>query len=212
MSALIFQADDRIAHKPFTHPEYSKVEGRILRYMLQRLCQIIEQSSQTDQTLTMKEMSEQDGRYHRIIVIKAAELAKHSNFSVVGFFGQRCFDADFSDAEARDKLLFDEMAAHPGLFSYSTIELTNGDYGNCVVFKDEASKHAWGRSQVHDSAVKELSPRFYHSIRLYSASLDVPLVEAHKLRLERVRYFDYTENPVWTAVRNLSDAPIAYAP
>jgi hypothetical protein len=204
MSALALSADERIAHKPFTHPAYSKVEARVLRYMLLRLCQVVETfASNSTSELSIKEMLEPDGRYHRVIVIQAAELAARTSFSVVGFFGQRCFDADYQDADARDKMLFEEMAVHPGLCSYSTLELTNGDYGNCVLFKDEASKNAWGRSQVHDSAVKELSPRFYHSIRLYNASLNAPLFEPHKLRLEQVRYFDYGVTPVWTAVRKL---------
>lgn len=205
MNAITLTAEERLAAKPFTHPAYSRLEARILRYMLVRLCQTIETGSAAKgEALDIWETLESDGRTHRIIVINPQELSSRESFAIVGFFGQRCFDASLDDAEARDKMLFEEMSYHSGLYSYSTLELTNGDYGNCVVFKDEASKNAWGKSWVHEAAVKEFSPRYYHSVRLYNAILPARLLEPEALYLQQVRYFDYAETPPWTAVRTFS--------
>ena len=192
---------ERISNRPFTHPNHTSLEKRILRYMLLCVCQTLESLTRDETQSVMHEDYEADGRHHRIILIRPALLASRQHFSVVGFFGQRSFDADDGDIISRDNMLHDEMGAHEGLLSYSSLELTNGDYGNCVLFTDDAAKNAWGKSVVHDIAVRELSPAFYHSVRLYNGILDAPLIENHKLRLNMVKYFDYSEQPIWMAQR-----------
>ncbi len=195
------------AGKVFTHPFYATLEARLMRFMFQRLIQVLESlesaQSYNPNTLQIREMVEPDGRYHRVLVIQPRLLKELTSFTVVGFFGQRSFNADDKDSWKRDDLLFSEMQNHQGLLSYSTLELTNGDYCNGILFSDETSKNHWGRSSVHEKAVREFSPTFYHSIRLYNGVLQAPLVEFHKLNLTSVKYFDYSVTPPWIAHRRL---------
>jgi hypothetical protein len=200
------RSDERLEGKVFTHPHYTTVEARMMRFMIQRLCQIVESlhSSHSENTgLQIREMLEPDSRYHRALVIQPAQLAQRVSFTVVGFFGQRNFDAQDKESWQRDALLFSEMQNHQGLLSYSTLELTNGDYCNTILFSDEASKNHWGRSSIHEKAVREFSPTFYHSIRLYNGVLEASLMEAHKIRLTSVKYFDYSVTPAWIGMRTL---------
>jgi hypothetical protein len=198
--------DERVEARRFTHPHYITVEARVMRFMIQRVCQIVEslQASHSENTgLQIREMLEPDGRYHRVLVIQPSELNQRQTFTVVGFFGQRNFDSQDKESWQRDALLFSEMQNHQGLLSYSTLEMTNGDYCNTILFADETSKNHWGRSSVHEKAVREFSPTFYHSIRLYNGVLEASIMEAHKLKLTSVKYFDYSVIPVWIAQRTL---------
>ena len=229
--------DQPVEGKVFTHPDYTALEVRMMRFMMLRVCQVLEslhglkqqghqqqghqqqghqqqgyqqsglqqQDSQHSNVteLQIREMVEPDGRYHRVLVIRPSQFAQRSYFTVVGFFGQRCFDANDKDSWSRDDLLFSEMQNHQGLLSYSTLELTNGDYCNCILFTDETAKNHWGRSSVHEKAVREFSPTFYHSIRLYNGVLEAPIIEAHKLKLTTVKYFDYSVQPTWMGMRTL---------
>ena len=198
---------EKVEGKRFTHPTYIGLEARMMRFMFQRLVQVLESLERSQgydpNELQIREMVEPDGRYHRALVIQPGLLTSLPSFTVVGFFGQRCFDADDKDSWKRDDLLFSEMQNHQGLLSYSTLELTNGDYCNGILFRDEASKNHWGRSSVHEKAVREFSPTFYHSIRLYNGVLQAPLAEFYKLKLTSVKYFDYSVTPPWIAHRTL---------
>lgn len=204
--------NERVLGRDFTHPAYISIEHRLLRYMLLRLHGVLEtcfwRSNPNVQqaafnTPVVHGLVEADGRHHRIIVIRAEPLKALTNLSIVGFFGQRRLDSESGAAASRDELLFEEMGQQDGLLSYSSLELTNGDYGNCVVFRDEEAKQQWGHSIVHREAVELLSPSFYHSIRLYNGCLPSTLMAEHLLQLTTVRYLDYSNASKWSAVRHL---------
>ena len=59
----------------------------------------------------------------------------------------------------------------------------------------------WGRSEAHAKAVYELSPGFYHSIRIYNGRLPHGIQQSDNLRLHKARYFDYDQTPIWRGVR-----------
>lgn len=203
----ILQHDERVTERRFTHPHYIEVEVRLLRYMLSRLCQVLEavhwRANPNTLAPVTHELVEGDGRHHRIIPIRPNLLRDRRCFSIVGFFGQRRFDADGSGIASRDQMLFDEMEQHEGLLSYSSLELTNADYGNCVVFADEVAKQHWGYSRNHQVAAQVLSPGYYHSVRLYNGVLNAPLMEPHKLRLTVAKYYDYSAEMPWSAIRHI---------
>ena len=150
------------------------------------------------------ELIETDGRHHRIIPIRPKLLVETESLTLVGFFGQRNLCSDAGAAASRDKMLFSEMKKHEGLLSYSSLELTNGDYGNCVVFANEHAKDNWGYSQVHEEAVNDLSPLYYKSIRLYNGSISGNVVDFYRMQLNIVKYLDYSESPRWFGSRQLA--------
>ncbi len=199
--------EERLSEHPFTHPAYTAIDQRILSYMLSRLHCVLDNYHWVNNpnigSTNVHHMIEPDGRHHRMVVIRPYLLKQLSNLSVVGFFGQRRFDGDSAEAANRDEMLFNEMQNHEGLLSYSSLELTNGDYANCVLFRDEEAKSTWGRSIIHRYAVETLSPVYYHSVRLYNGILPQTVMEEHLLTLNVVKYFDYGQKPVWQAIRKL---------
>ena len=213
MQPQILSLDETVAGKKFTHPAYIEIERRQLQYMLMRLHWIMDtffwRKSQTTYAPLERNLVEADGRNHRILVIRPQLLAQSTGLCVVGFFGQRMMDGDMDEADRRDGMLNSEMNAHDGLLSYSSLELTNGDYGNCVVFTDEAAKNKWGFSQIHKEVVEDLSPNYYESVRLYNGILPKTIMDEHLLQLTMVKYFCYEHNPPWFAIRPLQPQPIS---
>lgn len=212
MQPQILSLHEKVAGKSFTHPAYIEIERRQLQYMLMRLHWIMDtffwRKSQTTYAPLERNLVEADGRNHRILVIRPHLLAQSTGLYVVGFFGQRMMDGDMDEADRRDGMLNSEMNAHEGLLSYSSLELTNGDYGNCVVFTDEEAKNKWGFSPTHKEVVEDLSPNYYESVRLYNGTLPKTIMDEHLLQLNLVKYFCYQHNPPWFAIRPLQSQPI----
>jgi hypothetical protein len=120
---------------------------------------------------------------------------------VVGFFGQKRPHADIQPLIRADKRFQEQFHHHPGLLSLSTVRLPDGDFGNLVLFTDPEAKDKWNYSQVHRELVSKISPPYYQTIRLNNGVLPDGLAAPGDLRLIRVKYLDYSENPPWRAVR-----------
>ncbi|MFT7583810.1 MAG: hypothetical protein ACI9EW_000224 [Cellvibrionaceae bacterium] len=199
--------DSVLPDRLFTHPAYTAIDYRQINYMLMRLSQIVMSISQDENPNLFApeshELFESDGRHHRIIPIRPQLLKDAAELTIVGFFGQRNLCSDGMGVASRDKMLFTEMRNHPGLYSYSSLELTNGDYGNCVIFKDEHAKNSWGFSPVHAEAVGVLSPLYYRSVRLYNGIVKGSIFDFYRMRLNVAKYYDYSEQPVWSGYREL---------
>ena len=199
--------DTVLPKRLFTHPAYTQIDYRQINYMLMRLSQVVmSMSTGSNPNLfapESHELFESDGRHHRIIPIRPQLLKEAETLSIVGFFGQRNLCSDGESIASRDKMLFTEMKNHPGLLSYSSLELTNGDYGNCVIFADENAKNNWGYSQVHAEAVDVLSPLYYRSVRLYNGTIKGCIYDFYRMRLDVAKYYDYSEKPVWAGFREL---------
>ncbi len=207
MTTMQLGTDELVENRPFTHPAYTSIDSRQLCYMLMRLSQVVNsQTANSNPNLfhpESHELFEADGRHHRIIPIRPKLLLDATQLTIVGFFGQQNFCSDGTGIASRDKMLFDEMRNHHGLLSYSSLELTNGDYGNCVIFLDENAKDNWGYSQVHAEAVQEMSPKFYNSVRLYNGLIEGNIYDYYRLKLTVVKYYDYSNQQMWSGKRNL---------
>ena len=97
-----------------------------------------------------------------------------------------------------------EIPQHNGLISYSTMLLRDGNYANLVLFTDPSAQIDWSRSEAHAKAVYELSPGYYHSIRIYNGRLPRGIHQSDALDLHKARYFDYDQTPMWRGVRTLA--------
>ena len=208
MISMQFEKDQVDLDHPFTHPAYTEIDSRQINYMLMRLSQITNSINSKVKNPNLfapesHELFESDGRHHRIIPIRPRLLVKAPSLSIVGFFGQRNLCSDGESIASRDKMLFSEMRKHEGLLSYSSLELTNGDYGNCVIFADENAKDSWGYSQVHAEAVDDLSPLYYKSIRLYNGVLHGNIFDFYRLKLTTAKYSEYSAGSIWFAKRPL---------
>lgn len=205
---LNLDVSELVPNRLFTHPEHTQSELRTLRYMAQRLAHVLSSAYGRDNPNLVHteayQLFESDGRHHRILPIRPGLLLSQQPLEVVGFFGQRKLGAEGDELADRDRMLSDEMHTQPGLLSYSSLELTNGDYSNLVLFTDQQAIQQWRSSALHKDIVDRLSPDYYDSIRLYNGKIDGTVLDTFKLSVHRVKYYDYTDTAgIWSAVREL---------
>jgi len=198
---------DILAERPFTHPTHIPGDQSTLRHMARQLCLTLQNPhmpSASPQTILFNLPG--NGSWIQRQVLANPQHFKNTNvIHVVGFFGQSRSQADIELAQEFDKTLMKEIPQHEGLISYSTMLLIDGNYGNLVLFTSENAQMGWSRSEAHAKAVYELSPGYYHSIRIYNGRLPHGIHQSDALSLHIARYFDYDQTPMWRGVRNLTN-------
>ncbi len=198
---------DILAERPFTHPTHIPGDQSTLRYMAHQLCLTLQNPHMpTDlpQTILFN-LPGKPGWIHRQVLANPQHFEKTNLIHVVGFFGQSRSQADIELAQEFDLTLMKEIPQHEGLISYSTMLLKDGNYANLVLFISEDAQMGWSRSKAHAKAVYELSPSYYHSIRIYNGRLPHGIRQSDALTLQKARYFDYAQNPMWRGLRTLED-------
>lgn len=147
------------------------------------------------------EAREPDGRAHRTIVCDAARLGDGRDLGWVGFFAVKRRDVDPAPLRARDDELIAEFPAHPGVLSYSSLEVGGGDWGNLILLDGDAAREHWGAGDRHALAVRELAPRHYTDVRLHLGVLPGGVGVGRAPVLRRTRYLDYRDGVTWRAER-----------
>jgi hypothetical protein len=140
-------------------------------------------------------------RKHRFIFSDGKALLTLPRLVLVGFFGQRRRDADGAPINHVDGELMVELAEHPGMLSYCTLVLENGDYGNVVLFASEEAKLHWSTSERHSYAVRALAPKYYESVRLHNGWVPGGLLSGNVPVVERTKYLDYRGMLPWRGMR-----------
>jgi hypothetical protein len=196
-------ANDKLAARPFTHPDLSQDDLATMRHMAHQLVDTYDDPVLCDFGPNKRPICQSDpkGRHFRIYYIQPKLLFNLKVLTVVGFFGQKRPGADIRPLIRADKEFENEFDQHPGLLSLSTVRQANGDFANLVLFTDPEAKENWNFSQPHRELVSKISPPYYKSIRLNNAILPVGLEDPDDLHLLRVKYIDYSSSPPWRAVR-----------
>ncbi|MAU00037.1 MAG: hypothetical protein CL608_23080 [Anaerolineaceae bacterium] len=197
---------DILAERPFTHPTHIPGDLKTLRYMVRQLCLTLQNPhmpSDSPQTILFN-LPDKGSWIHRQVLANPQHFKEEDLIHVVGFFGQSRSQADIELAQEFDLTLMKEIPQHEGLISYSTMLLADGNYANLVLFTSEAAQMGWSRSEAHAKAVYELSPSYYHSIRIYNGRLPHGIQYSDALTLHKARYFDYDQAPIWRGVRTLA--------
>lgn len=204
-SIIHLSPTDVIEKRPFTHPDHTFRDKNTLHYMINQLCLILENPHlATDVARTILfNVPDQDSWIHRIVLAQPERLRNLTPLTLVGFFGQRREDANLELAHEFDNTLIKEIPENPDLLSYSTIALQNDDYANMVIFANPEALNDWSRSQAHAQAVNQLAPGYYWSIRLYNGILPQGIADGQNLHLVRAKYFDYSSDPMWHAIREM---------
>jgi hypothetical protein len=193
-----------VPQRPFTDPTHIRGDVNSLQYMVDQLCLFLEHSHHKSGEPPIVVHRPGPEKYiYRLVVIQPEQLMEPKQITCVGFLGQRRPDADVALAHEFDKILVSELQDHPGLYSYSTMNLITGNYSNLVLFADEEAKNHWSRSKAHAQAVSKLAPNFYLTVRLYNGLLPRGIVDSNALTLTRIKYFDYQGTPWWQAVREM---------
>ena len=200
---LKIKSGEILKEKPFTHPDHTFSDLVCVHAILERVCLALEHTHMfpPEKMGLRLTHTEPDGRQHKLVLTQPRRLAKAVPLWVVGFFGQRQPGADISPLSAVNEKLIGEFPQNPDLLSYSSVELAGGDYGNVVLFGGEGAKDSWNNSRRHAEAVRDLAPGYYASIRLYNGLLPSGIMTPKGIRLHRVKYYEYSPEGLWKAVR-----------
>ena len=144
---------------------------------------------------------ETDGRAHRAIVCDTRRLGDGRDLAWVGFFAVRRRDVDPAPLAVRDDELIQEFPGHPGILSYSSLELGDGDWGNLILLDGDEAREHWRVSERHAAAARDLAPRHYTDVRLHQGALPGGVRAGGKPVLRRTKYYDYRDAVVWRAER-----------
>jgi len=144
-----------------------------------------------------------EGRAHRAILCDERRLGDGRDLTWVGFFGVKRRDRDSTPLTVMDDELIMEFPAHPGILSYSSLELADGDWGNLILLDGDAAREQWRDGERHAYAARELAPRHYTDVRLHQGVLPGGVRAGREPILRRTKYYDYRAGATWRAEREL---------
>jgi hypothetical protein len=205
MKYSVLGPDEILAEKPFTDPELTRREAKVMRGMLERERERV-QAWQGDPGGHANGQIERDhddkARRHLLVVPDRRALLQASGLTAVGFFGRPREGVDHTVLYDLEDELVNRMAdyAAVGLLSYYDIELVKGTYGNLVLFSTPDVPKEWSADAVHRRAV-EISPGHYHEVRLHLGSIGGRLLGGGDLAIVSTKYFDFESSRTWRALR-----------
>lgn len=199
----ILGQDELIPEKPFTHIDYIHKDQEILVHMGKRICEIMETYREELRKGLRLDVEEPDGRSHRFLVPNPTKLLDTRYIYFVGFFGQKREEKNSAYLGGIDDRLVGQIPKYPEILSYSTMALENGDFSNLVLVLDEEVKSKWMDGEIHKRAVAN-SPSYYRSIRINNGMLPDGILKYETLQINKVKYYDYLEEPPWKALRMLT--------
>jgi len=89
-----------------------------------------------------------------------------------------------------DKKLIKELISNPGILSYSSLELRNGDWCNLVVLNDAGAKTHIKSNSTHIHAAYHLAHRYYEWIRLHNGIMPEGL-DHTEMQLQKTKYYTF---------------------
>lgn len=202
----MLHSDEQVEQHPFSDPNYSLGDLERMREMAHQLVDTYDDPVVCDFTPGKRAVCQSDpmGRHFRIYYIQPQRLFMQKDLTVVGFFGHKRPRADIQPLLQADKQFEREFHNNPGLLSLSTVRLPSGDFGNLVLFTDPESKDQWNDMPLHRDLVAKISPPYYEHIRLSNAVLPDGLDNPDTMELTKVRYLNFSHEPMWHAVRTFS--------
>lgn len=189
--------------RPFTHTERISKDREILVHMARQICVFLEKHPDILEMSKSIYIDEPDGHSHRYFVPRVETLAQTRKVFLVGFFSHKKEGASKDHFGDLDDRLIKELLTHQEILSYSTMAIPGGDFANLVLLSNEEAKTKWMQGRIHNRAV-ELSPAYYQYVRINNGVLPEGISKPDSLRITRVKYYDYSEDPPWKAVRELT--------
>jgi len=201
----LLEPTQTLPKRSFADPERNADDLAAMDVMADCLRQLLRQPGllPTEPRPLILNLGEEDGRWHRAVISQVEELLKAQDLTAVGFFGHKVKDMNHAVLDDLDRALVTEFVQHPGVLSYSSLELSNGDHGNLVLLNPPEAKEHWRTSTRHVYAAQELSPQHYECVRLHNGCLPGGLMSGNAPVLQRTKYYDYRGGETWRAVREL---------
>ena len=194
---------EEITERPFTHKDHISKDREILVHMAMQLRLVLEKCPDSLGRNESIYIDEPDGRSHRYFVPWPSILSQAEKIYLVGFFSHKQEGVSYNHFGDLDDRLIEQIPTYPGILSYSTMALPSGDFGNLVLLTNEEIKSKWLHGETHNRAVA-LSPDYYQFVRINNGILPNGIMDPETLRITRVKYYDYAEDPHWKAVRELA--------
>ena len=185
-----------------------KLDLKVLRRMAKRLhltLRTLEEPASTPQPLIYR-LQECHGHTHRIVIYRYHELLLKRSLAFVGFISrkQKYVLQPIIDAiQTIDKKLVQELAAIPGILSYSSLELRSGDWCNLVLLSDSDVKKPIRSTEMHAYAAYELAQQYYEWIRLHNGIMPQGL-DHTEMVLQRTRSYSFQVPQQRSSVQELN--------
>jgi hypothetical protein len=192
-----------VTDRPFTHTDHIATDREVLVHMARQANVVLEKQLDTLEENETIFIDEPDKRYHRFFVPRSKVLSQAKNIYFVGFFSHKQKGAVIGHFGDLDDRLMEQIPTYQGILSYSSMGLPDGDFGNLVLPTDEKIKSKWMHGETHNQAVA-LSPDYYQFVRINNGVLPEGIARPDSLRVTRVKYYDYEEEPPWKAIRELT--------
>ncbi len=178
---------------PYAAINKARIDLVVLKYMAQRVQTMIDllDTSVPLAVPLLHLVPERRGRMHRMVFYALDGACFAHAVVFVGFVSKKqanLSQAIIDDIQLVDKMLVAELAASPGLLSYSSLELRNGNWYNLVLLSDADAKKHIRSAETHVYAAYQLAPRYYEWIRLHSGVMPKGLTQV-ELVLQKTRHF-----------------------
>lgn len=186
----------------------AKLDLVILRYMVQRVLVTLRSLAQETSTTqpVFYYLDERRRRTHRLAIYRPDELLLNNELAFVGFVSGKLKPLRPSiaaDLRIMDKKLVAELVNTPGLLSYSSLELQEGNWCNLVLLNDPAVKLQLKHMANHQYAAYEIAPNCYDWIRLHNGNMPSGL-SGNAMLLQKTRYYTYGRAGVRPTIREIS--------
>ena len=190
---------ERVPDRPFTDPAHTAADLGAIGIMAGRLRALVDEPWRPG----LLESREPNGRQHRVVLGAGDRLGVGRDLGFVGFFAVKRVGMDHAPLTRTDDELIDELPGHPGILSYSSLELADGNWGNLIVLDPPEAGEHWRTSPRHAWAASELAPRHYTVVRLHNGRFPGGLRSGRDPVLARTRYHDFQGGTPWRAERAL---------
>ena len=197
----VLAAGERLPARPFTDPERTLADARVMGRMLQLLRAEARCWPARQGPVEMLRHT-RAGCRHWLVVPDAPALRHAREVTAVGFFGDLRPGMDHAaiyDLEAEVVARLGRYAP-AGLLGYYDAEIARAVHGNLVLFGTREVPGQWHGDPVHARAVA-LAPGHYRCVRLHRGIIGGPLLGRGDLVIKRTRYFDFGQQPAWCALR-----------
>jgi len=185
-----------------------KLDLVILRYMARRVSvalRSLDLATSTARPL-LYYLDERHRRTHRMAIYNPEELLLNNELAFVGFISGKLRPIKPSvaaDLRIVDKKLVAELVGAPGLLSYSSLELHDGNWCNLVLFKDPEVKIHLKNAETHQYAAYQVAPSCYEWIRLHNGVMPRGLA-GNEMLLRKTRYYTYQGAERRPAIREIT--------
>jgi hypothetical protein len=194
--------DEQVAGRSFSDPAETARDAEVMRLMLARQRVLAGAWRQREEQGAWLSERSEEGRRHLLVVPDRARLLGALDVTVVGFFGQQRLEDDHAVVFALEQDVLESFPAYAkvGLLSYYDLELSDGRFGNLILFWTPDLPAEWYRNPAHEQAVS-IAPQHYHSVRLHRGKIPGRLLDGAELAVERTRYLAFEAGETWRAMR-----------